>query len=49
MKGMIKNSLLKSLPSLTELIDVSTIMDSLSDVLAHMIVDIISLIVMLWR
>jgi len=34
MKGMIKNSLLKSLPSLTELIDVSTIMDSLSDVLA---------------
>jgi len=46
MKGMIKNSLLKSLPSLTELIDVSTIMDSLSDVLAHMIVDIISLIVM---
>lgn len=46
MKGMIKNSLLKSLPSLTELIDVSTIMDSLSDVLAHMIVDIISLIIM---
>ncbi|HOM02299.1 MAG TPA: CvpA family protein [Acetivibrio sp.] len=46
MKDMIKNSIGKSLPNLTDLIDVSTIMESLSDVLAHMIIDIISLIVM---
>lgn len=46
MKNMIENSVIKSLPDLTQLIDVSTVMDSVSDMLAHMIIDIISLIVM---
>ncbi|GAE87383.1 CvpA family protein [Acetivibrio straminisolvens] len=45
-KSMVQNSIVKTLPNLTELIDVSTIMDSLSNVLAHMIIDIISLIAM---
>ncbi|HHV30258.1 CvpA family protein [Acetivibrio mesophilus] len=46
MKDMMQNSIVKSLPNVTELIDVSTIMDSLSGLLAYMIIDIISLIVM---
>ncbi|HPD00574.1 MAG TPA: CvpA family protein [Acetivibrio sp.] len=45
-KDMVANSVVKSIPNISELVNVSGILDSVSDVLAHVIINIISLVVL---
>lgn len=46
MKEMIRKNIVENMPDVTKLVDVSKIMDSISDVLAHVIIDIMSLILL---
>lgn len=45
-KDMVANSVVKTIPDISQLVDVSGILDSVSGILAHVIINIISLIVL---
>lgn len=45
-KDMLENSIVQSMPDITELVNVSSIVDSISGLLAHVVINIISLIVL---
>ncbi|NLD50262.1 MAG: CvpA family protein [Clostridiaceae bacterium] len=46
LKNMVEKNMLEKIPDLTKLVDIANIMDGISNILAHMVIDILSVVLL---